>query len=255
MQNHQVGMLGDKALRRGGRAKRIVGKLNVGLVDHDHAGARIAQGSDKVERRHIARGIVGRGHDRKVAPGCGREHSCLVELKGRRIAPHVAHLGLTERRKERVLAKARRAVEQGPPRAAKRQQVVIEQLVAAVSHADVLARHAMPDSQLVAQVVRHGIGIAVERCGSQGRIDRLAHAGGHGIGVLVGRKIDARGRKVGIVGLNTGQVRLDELLHAGRQLGHIRPPRRSCQRHPRLQPPSGPRPRQPSPRRRPARQP
>lgn len=69
MQNHQVGMLGDKPLRRGGRAKRIVGKLNVGLVDHDHAGARIAQGRDKVERRHITRGIVGRGHDCQVALG------------------------------------------------------------------------------------------------------------------------------------------------------------------------------------------
>ena len=133
-------MLGDKPLRRGGRAKRIVGKLHVGLVDHHHAGAGIAQGRDKVERRHVARRIVGRGHNRQVALGCGREHSRLVELKSCRVAPHVAHLGLTERRKERVLAKARRAVKQGPPRAAKRQQVVIEQLVAAVAHADILAR-------------------------------------------------------------------------------------------------------------------
>ena len=254
MQNHQVGMLGNKPLRRGGRAKRIVGKLNVGLVDHDHAGTRIAQRCDKVERCYVARRIVGRGHDGQVALGRGRKHSSLVELKGRRVAPHVAHLGLTERRKERILAKARRAVEQGPPRTAKRQQIVIEQLVAAVSHADVLARHTMPGSKLVAQVVGHGIGIAVERCSSQGGVDRLAHAGRHGIGVLVGRKVDARGRKVGIVGLNAGQVGLDELLHARRQLGHIRPPRRSRQRH-RPQPPSGPRPRQPSPRRRPARQP
>ena len=59
MQNHQVRMLGNKALRRSCRAKRIVGKLHVGLVDHDHAGARIAQRRDKVERRHVARGIVG----------------------------------------------------------------------------------------------------------------------------------------------------------------------------------------------------
>ena len=114
-------MLGDKSLRRGGRAKRLIGKLNVGLVDHDHAGTRIAQGRDKVKRSNITRGIVGRGHDRQVALGCRRKHSSLVELKGRRIAPHVAHLGLTERRKERILAKARRAVEQGPSRAAKRQ--------------------------------------------------------------------------------------------------------------------------------------
>ena len=215
VQNHQVGMLGDKSLRRGCRAKRIIGKLNVGLVDHNHAGADVAQRRDKVERSHVARGIVGRGHNGQVALGRRRKHGGLVELKARRVAPHVAYLGLAERRKEGVLAKARRAVEQGPPRAAKRQQVVIEQLVAAVAHADVLARHAMPGSELVAQVVGHGIGIAVERRGSQGRIDRLAHAGRHGIGVLVGRKVDARGRKVGIVGLNTSQVRLDELLHAG----------------------------------------
>ena len=254
MQNHQVGMLGDKALRRGGRAKRIVGKLNVGLVDHDHAGTRIAQGRDKVERRHVARGIVGRGHDRQAALGRRRKHGRLVELKARRVAPHVTHLGLAQRRKERVLAKARRAVEQGPPRAAKRQQVVIEQLVTAVAHADVLARHAMPDSQLIAQVVGHGIGIAVERRGSQGRINRLAHASRYGIGVLVGRKIDARGRKVGIVGLDTGQVGLDELLHARRKFGHIRPPRRPRQRH-RPQPPPGPRPRRPSRSYRPAKQP
>ena len=126
-------MLGDKPLRRGSRAKRIVRKLNVGLVDHDHAGARIAQGRDKVERRHIARGVIGRGHDRQIALGSRRKHRRMVELKGHRVAPHVAHLGLAQRGKERVLAKARRAVEQGPPRAAKRQQVVIEQLIAAVS--------------------------------------------------------------------------------------------------------------------------
>ena len=220
-------MLGDKPLRRGGRAKRIVSKLHVGLVDHHHAGTRIAQSRDKVERRHVARGIVGRGHNRQVALGRCRKHGSLVELKGHRIAPHVAHLGLAKRRKERILAKAWRAVEQGPPRAAKRQQVVIEQLVAAVAHADVLACHVMPSGKLVAQVVGHGVGIAVERRGGERRVDRLAHAGRHGIGVLVGRKVDARGRKVGIVGLNAGQVGLDEFLHARRQLGHIRPPRRS----------------------------
>ena len=137
-------MLGDKALRRGCRAKRIVGKLNIGLVDHHHAGACIAQGRDKVERHHIARGIIGRGHDCQVALGRRCEHSRLVELKGRRVAPHIAHFSLAQRRKERILAKARRAVEQGPPRAAKRQQVVIEQFVATVAHADILARHAMP---------------------------------------------------------------------------------------------------------------
>ena len=241
-------MLGDKSLRRSCRAKRIVGKLNVGLVDHHHAGTGVAQRRDKVERSHVARGIVGRGHDGQIALGRRGEHGCLVELKARRVAPHVAHLGLAERRKEGVLAKARRAVEQGPPRTAKRQQVVIEQFIAAVAHADVLARHAMPGGQLVAQVVGHGIGIAVERRSGERRIDRLAHTCRHGIGVLVGRKVDARGRKVGIVGLNTSQVRLDELLHAGRQLGHLRPPRRP-------QPPPGPRPRQPSRSYRPARQP
>ncbi len=81
MQNHQVGILGDKPLRRGSRAKRIIGKLNVGLVDHDHAGARIAQGRDKVERRHIARGVIGRGHDRQIALGRRRKHRRLVERK------------------------------------------------------------------------------------------------------------------------------------------------------------------------------
>ena len=207
-------MLGDKSLCRRGRAKRIVGKLNIGLVDHNHAGAGFAQRRDKVERSHVARGIVGRGHDGQVALRRRGKHGSLVELKARRVAPHVAHLGLAQRRKEGVLAKARRAVEQGPPRAAKRQQVVIEQLIAAVAHADVLARHAMPGGKLVTQVVGHGIGIAVERRSGECHIDRLAHAGRHGIGFLVGRKVDARGRKVGIIGLNTGQVRLDELLHA-----------------------------------------
>ena len=248
-------MLGDKSLCRRGRAKRIVGELNVGLVNHNHAGAGVAQRRDKVERSHVTRGIVGRGHDGQVALRRRGKHGGLVELKARRVAPHVAHLGLAQRRKEGILAKARRAVEQGPSHAAKRQQIVIEQLVAAVAHADVLARHAMPGSKLVAQVVGHGVGIAVERRGSQGRIDCLAHAGRHGIGVLVGRKVDARGRKVGIIGLNAGQVGLDELLHARREFGHIRPPHRSHRRHPRPQSPSGPRPRQPSPRRRPARQP
>ncbi len=59
-------MLGDKPLRRGGRAKRIVGKLNVGLVDHYHAGTRIAQRRDKVERRHVTRGVFWRGHSCQV---------------------------------------------------------------------------------------------------------------------------------------------------------------------------------------------
>ncbi len=106
MQNHQVGMLGDKPLRRSSRAKRIVGKLNVGLVDHDHAGARIAQRRDKVERCHVTRGVIGRGHDCQVALGRRRKHGCLVELKGPRVAPHIAHLGLTKRRKERILTKS-----------------------------------------------------------------------------------------------------------------------------------------------------
>ena len=110
-------------------------------------GHRIAQRRDKVERCHVTRGLLGEVTIARLHSGAAASTAAWSSSKVAGVAPHVAHLGLAERRKERVLAKARRAVEQGPPRTAKRQQVVIEQLVTAVTHADILARHAMPRRQ------------------------------------------------------------------------------------------------------------
>ena len=67
MQDNEVGILLDKSLGRGLGTKRGIGKLDIRLVDHDHTGTCLAKLADKIERSHISRGIVGRGHDSKIA--------------------------------------------------------------------------------------------------------------------------------------------------------------------------------------------
>ncbi len=119
-------MLGDKPLRRGGRAKRIVGKLNVGLVDHDHAGARIAQGRDKVSGATSPVGLLGEVTMARLHSGAAASTAAWSSLKvaGSR---HTSRTSVWHRDAKKAYSlKHRRAVEQGPPRAAKRQQVVIE---------------------------------------------------------------------------------------------------------------------------------
>ena len=126
MQDNEVGILLDKSLGRGLGTKGGVGKLDIRLVDHDHAGTSLAELGDKIERREVTRGIVGRSHDSQVARRGRLEHRRAIELKGL----------------------------------------------------------------------------------------------GHGIGVLVCRKVDARGRKVRIIRLDARQIRLHELLHLLGKLCH-----------------------------------
>ena len=200
-QHHQARVVGDPPHK----ARVLAGKLDVRLVHQHHRVGLVEHAAHDARVQKVAGGVVWRGQDDQRGTLGSLDQRLGVDGEGLGVAPHGPGGRLAHRGEVRVLREVRRAGDQRAIGPAEGKQQVEQQLVATVTNTQVVARDAVSPGEKVAQVVCHGVGVAVERGPRHGLAHGARERLGRLVGVLVGGQVHAAGREGRVVRLEAAQ--------------------------------------------------